>query len=46
MGEVDRAGDTKLGRDVAINVLPESLRADPDRYELNWPALLSKVTQR
>ncbi len=33
MGEVCRAADSKLGRDVAIKVLPEEFTSHPDRLE-------------
>ncbi len=42
MGEVYRARDTRLDRDVALKVLPEAFTADPDlkhRFEREAKAL-------
>src|SRR3954454_6234175 len=36
MGEVYRARDTRLGRDVAIKVLPARFAADGDRLRRVW----------
>ena len=33
MGEVNRARDTRLQRDVALKVLPAALASDPDHIE-------------
>ena len=44
MGEVYRARDTKLDRDVALKVLPEAFTQDPDRlvrFEREAKALAS-----
>src|SRR5947209_3432370 len=42
MGEVYRAHDSRLNRDVAIKILPESFSADPER--LNRFAQESRAT--
>jgi len=48
MGVVYRATDTKLNRDVAIKVLPDSFAADPDRLTrfTREAQLLASLNQR
>ena len=47
MGEVFRARDTSLGRDVAVKVLPEAFATDGDRLaRLEREARLGSVVAR
>ena len=49
MGEVYRARDRKLDRDVAVKVLPESVATDPDtlaRFEREAKAVTGEFHER
>lgn len=43
MGEVYRARDSRLDRDVALKVLPASFAADPERLQHFQQAALSEL---